>query len=142
MYVILIFALGYRQKDAAFFASPSEVLVLFPRMELAPQRLAVAPPFAGAWSLGIEEKFYLVWPIVGFVFCATRFRIRVYFLSAVAAASGIALFTGRWATILQPYGLIAMGCVLTVLLNSSKAYDRLATLGRPHVMLGTTVVLF
>ena len=38
----------------------SEHLPFFRTMDLY-------PPFSGAWSIGIEEKFYLVWPLLDFV---------------------------------------------------------------------------
>ena len=34
-------------------------------------------PFELSWSLGIEEKFYLVWPVLGFILLRKRFRLRL-----------------------------------------------------------------
>src|SRR3989442_1564430 len=42
--------------------------------------------FALSWSLGIEEKFYFVWPLLAFVLLRRRFRTRL----AVALAAAVA----------------------------------------------------
>jgi peptidoglycan/LPS O-acetylase OafA/YrhL len=96
-------------------------------------------PFAHSWSLGIEEKFYLVWPFLAFVIWRNRSgsRLRVALLlilffttmrSAGRVSDGLASL--RVGIILFPYSEILLGCLLALLLEEKKWYFRLRVLGR------------
>ena len=104
-------------------------------------------PFAISWTLGIEEKFYLLWPLIAFVILK-RSRFRAPLSLAVAG-----LFIGldvMWPTgaarYFQPYSHILLGCCLAFLLHDRKWFDRLRPLGHPGVLisavLAATVVTF
>ena len=47
-------------------------------------------PFELSWSLGIEEKFYLVWPVLGFLLLRKRFGLRVGTALTLAVACTVA----------------------------------------------------
>ena len=88
-------------------------------------------PFGQTWSLGIEEKFYLVWPLVAFwIFARSPYRFAATLLLWVA---GLAL-TFRGGELAQMWGSytdILTGCLLAQLLHRRESYQRIAILGRP-----------
>ena len=82
--------------------------------EYIPRSLAGATPFSYSWTLGIEEKFYLIWPVLFFVmFKSTRLRnaisIGLYFilLAATPFIQGAA----------RSYSGLLVGCFLGILLT-------------------------
>ena len=104
-------------------------------------------PFAISWTLGIEEKFYLLWPLIAFVILK-RSRHRAPLSLALAG-----VFIGldvMWpwgaARYFQPYSHILLGCCLAFLLHDRKWFERLRPLGHPGVLvtavLAATVVTF
>lgn len=97
-------------------------------------------PFGHSWSLGIEEKYYLVWPVLAFGLWACqpvlRLRGTVVLLVLFAATQSIgrlspAIDAWKPELILYPYSHILWGCLLAVLLDDPKWYARLRWLGSP-----------
>lgn len=88
-------------------------------------------PFYQSWSLGVEEKFYLLWPLLGFVLLRGGFLSRLL----LAAAVGLGLQAFRimdhplrfWA-----YGDILIGCAVAILLHRQVTYTSIARLGTPN----------
>jgi peptidoglycan/LPS O-acetylase OafA/YrhL len=82
--------------------------------------------FGHAWSLGIEEKFYLIWPLLGFIGIGyTRKQWRtpfVLFLSVTLLSIHIIVNPGNRFV---GYYLLSIGCLLAVLLNDRIWYDRI-----------------
>jgi peptidoglycan/LPS O-acetylase OafA/YrhL len=71
--------------------------------------------FGQTWSLGIEEKFYLIWPVAFFIlFKASRARILV-----VVALFSLTAFL-PFVLAKSYYGLLA-GCVMATLMTSDYA---------------------
>lgn len=85
--------------------------------------------FSLAWSLGIEEKFYLLWPLVAFVLLRrhARGRIGLALVLALAAQLPIAFSSGGRA--LAPYSAILVGCALAFALHHRHAFRFVARLG-------------
>lgn len=134
LYAVLILGLGMASdRRAAFLDSLPYYLGFLPEQALLAST-GVEPPFSGAWSLGIEEKFYFVWPLLGFVLLAGRFLPRAATLLSLAALFAAAPLVGPVGHLLTPYALIAMGCVAGLLLHDPRWYSRLAVLGRPRVL--------
>jgi peptidoglycan/LPS O-acetylase OafA/YrhL len=87
-------------------------------------------PFGQSWSLGIEEKFYLVWPFLAFwVFARSKHRPKLT-LVLILSASALALSTGVLAQIWTSYVAILLGCLLGLLLHDPASFRKLSVLGR------------
>ncbi len=105
-------------------------------------------PFYQSWSLGIEEKFYLVWPLLIFVWLRgqPRGRYWVTVLLVVFFALLRPLFSPlqeeagmrELAECLAPYYSIIIGCLLALMMNEKHWYERMRFLGTP---LWTNLVL-
>lgn len=86
-------------------------------------------PFQQSWSLGVEEKFYLVWPAVAFALLA--FQVRSRFIVAASLALLALLIRPLGAGWYVPYADIMVGCLLAIALHHRPSFDRLRTLARP-----------
>lgn len=132
VYCVLILVVGF---DAARRESFTEALpfFIFGFPEIVQLTAGEGVPFSLSWSIGIEEKFYLVWPVLGFVLLARNWRGRM-----IALGVGFVLFTAAGFTplnrVLQPYSIIVLGCVIALLLHRRETYDRVSWLGRPVVL--------
>jgi peptidoglycan/LPS O-acetylase OafA/YrhL len=69
-------------------------------------------PMTIAWSLGIEEKFYLLWPVLAFALLAHR-RLRLP-LTAVAAAAGLLLAPLTHVANLPGYAALLVGAAVAL----------------------------
>ena len=123
-----------------FTAALPAYLLYFQEVPFAQDVIAAGrhSPFAHSWSLGIEEKYYLVWPVLGFVACRGRAGARL----ALAIGLCIVLTAGQsvgrlgpvvadWSLnfLLYPYSQILCGCVLALLLDRPDWFRRLRVLG-------------
>ena len=103
-------------------------------------------PFEIAWSLGIEEKFYVLWPLLAFGVAvgapARRARVRGTVI-ALACALAAPLVLGTLGLVLYEYGHILAGCLIALLLHDAAGFRRLQALGRRTIALATlaTVVV-
>ena len=94
-----------------------------------PHYMRFRAPFDLSWSLGIEEKFYLVWP-------ALAFGLLAVVRSRLVVAMGLLLLTvllpSSWVVtaFLQPYGLILLGCVVALVMHAPDGFNALRGLGR------------
>lgn len=87
-------------------------------------------PFAQSWSLGIEEKFYLVWPVLAFwLFARSKHRPQLA-LVLILLAGALAVSTGALAQIWTSYVAILLGCLLGLLLHDPESFRKLSVLGR------------
>ncbi|MBW0115007.1 acyltransferase family protein [Pseudonocardia abyssalis] len=84
-------------------------------------------PHGHVWTLGVEQKFYLVWPLLAFaVVFASRVRLGV---SVALLVLLLALCPVHNAFI--SYVPIVAGCLLAVVLHTRTGFDALAVLMRP-----------
>ncbi|MGM7698601.1 acyltransferase family protein [Microbacterium sp. A84] len=79
-------------------------------------------PFSQAWSIGIEEKFYLVWPLVGFVLLRKRLMPSLLFLFAFGVMFTLIGFGYPVSKVLQPYVQIIFGVLLAFALHHRASF--------------------
>src|ERR1051325_7772804 len=97
--------------------------------------------FSLAWSLGIEEKFYLLWPLVAFVLLRRRARSRLGVALALAFVLQIPIAFSSNGRALAPYSAILAGCVLAFLMHNRSSFARLSRLGSTPFFLGAAALL-
>jgi peptidoglycan/LPS O-acetylase OafA/YrhL len=145
LYCVLILGLGLQPERRDAFVENIPYFVLFFPEHSVFFNHGVLVPFDMAWSIGIEEKFYLVWPLLGFVLLKARARPQAVALGVVALTCTVAGYLGGgWGVSLESYTPIALGALCATLLHHRRSYDRLAVVGRPPVLLlacATLVVL-
>ena len=97
--------------------------------------------FYQSWSLGIEEKFYLAWPVLGFTLLRLNPRGRLLIAGAMAAVGLFpGLFPGEiyWAD----YTRIMAGCLVALSLHEPRLFDKLRVAARgPWLALGLLAFL-
>jgi peptidoglycan/LPS O-acetylase OafA/YrhL len=89
-----------------------------------------AAPWKPTWTLGIEWKFYLVWPLLAF-FVARGPAARL----AVAVIAGAVLLKFWAVGWLAPYhySVLLMGSVLAILMHDRRGFAVISQLSRPWV---------
>ena len=107
--------------------------LIFYLSEYAPFHAAV-PVFGQAWSLGIEEKFYLAWPSLGFILLS---RLRARLGTAIGLAVVLSAFAfagvGEYVIFGKSYSALFSGCALALTLNDRRGFERLRFLGARSV---------
>lgn len=80
-------------------------------------------PYQHTWTLGIEQKFYLVWPLLLIVAGTIRWRVGVAGFAIAAAAAAMTVTVSHpnagWP---MHYVAILMGCVLALALHSPRGF--------------------
>ncbi len=95
--------------------------VLIPSL-LMSRELASAPTLFGhAWTIGIEEKFYIIWPLI--FFAARTIGARMALLLMISTA----FFLWGNAELFRGYAGIAFGCMASIL------YFRMGFVANIHV---------
>ena len=102
------------------------------------------PPLQALWSIGIEEKFYLLWPLLGFVVLRTlrpthRLRPARNVRGPLRPVCARAPLLGQRQYVFN-YIFILYGVIGAVLLHERVPYERLRPLGRMPVVLTAIAV--
>jgi peptidoglycan/LPS O-acetylase OafA/YrhL len=85
-------------------------------------------PWMLSWTLGIEQKFYLLWPLLAFG-VALSSQIRLVAIGLVAGVLAVAASTWRDAPgSPASYVSILVGCALAVLMHTRVGFNRLRPL--------------
>ena len=143
LYVVLILGLDLEPERRQSFVDNIPYFLLFlPEHSIFFTNGPLSVPFDGTWSLGVEEKFYFIWPVIGFVLLRFRDRARLVTLAAVAVACTICGWAGgSWGSALAPYGLLAIGCILAIVLAHPRGYRAVAHLGETRWLLPLLLVV-
>lgn len=129
IYTVLVIAL-HDSRSAQFFRD-------FPYFGLYLQEVPLIAfnteaPFAHSWTLGIEEKFYIVWPLLAFVILMQRqSRTRLCAAGVIGLVAWRILDSGVVARLFYPYSFILVGCLLAFLLHDPIWFERLRKLVLP-----------
>jgi peptidoglycan/LPS O-acetylase OafA/YrhL len=128
LYCVLLLLLGFQASRRVRFLEELPYYSLgFPEHGFFLRQ--VLAPFDGAWSLGIEEKFYLLWPAMLALTVAAAYKRRFILLLVAGALSIAAPFVVPHGIFVAPYIQIIFGCLAALLLNHPQAYERLRWLG-------------
>jgi peptidoglycan/LPS O-acetylase OafA/YrhL len=128
VYCVLIFVFRLRPDGRAGFADALPwYLIYMQDLPYFRDRThfggSIPVPFYQSWSLGIEEKFYLVWPVVAFrVLRDHKARVALAIGAVLLFSSARFVPLGRYV---YPYAAISWGCLFALLYDTASIRDRL-----------------
>jgi peptidoglycan/LPS O-acetylase OafA/YrhL len=132
-YCVLIFGLGMSpEKRPQMAANMPYYLTYFQEVPFFRGKLGT---FGQSWSLGIEEKFYLLWPLIGFLLLRHKNGLRLLF------ACSVALILPLFGESITPYTSILIGCALAVGLQKAWLRNAVAVAGSAGVYICMAVLL-
>jgi peptidoglycan/LPS O-acetylase OafA/YrhL len=139
LYVVAVGIVGIAASHrGTFFDAVPWYLSPFPEVPFFSRTHIV---FSLAWSLGIEEKFYLLWPLVAFVLLRRRARGRLGVALALMFVLQIPIAFSSSGRALAPYSAILAGCVLAFLMHNRSSFARLSRFGSTPFFLGAAALL-
>jgi peptidoglycan/LPS O-acetylase OafA/YrhL len=132
VYGVLIFVVGAQaDRRTDFVHALPGYLLGFPEIVQLTNTVSSQAPFSGAWSIGIEDKFYLVWPVVGFLLLRRRWAVLVPLLLVSASVLSVVGFGTPVARVVQPYVHIILGVLVAAGLHYRASFTALGrVLGR------------
>lgn len=147
VYIFLIMICGFLPERKEIFIENLPLLLSpFPELTWFFQDPQNPVPFNGSWSIGIEEKFYLVWPFIGFYLMKARVVPKLIFLLFSFVFFALCNAQTNVLLIMAPYGPIAVGAVCAVLLNNKRTFyifeKASHSLVRVFLLLFTIIVSF
>lgn len=93
--------------------------------------------FAHSWSLGIEEKFYVIWPLLAFAFVAVaRRREALLAVLLILATGSLALTDRSYPAVYVP---VLIGCALAFAMHNPASFRWLEKLASGPALLATFV---
>lgn len=110
-------------------SDPAQFLQRLPLLATYNGEFAGSGTFSHSWSLGIEEKFYLFWPALGFAAPITV-RKRLVLTTALLTVSVATdnLDGWRYFAIYTP---ILAGCLLAVVMNNERGFIQVKKIIQP-----------
>ncbi|MCM3409935.1 acyltransferase family protein [Metabacillus litoralis] len=133
LFSILVLGLGLG-------ADPEGFRDRLPLLTLYLGEFAGSGTFSHSWSLGIEEKFYIVWPILAFGFFSLRkYRINIALFCLIASIVSTPIEGWNYLAIYTP---ILSGCLLAILLHNQKLFKIInqITSPLPAIITGALIV--
>jgi peptidoglycan/LPS O-acetylase OafA/YrhL len=97
--------------------------------------------FSLAWSLGIEEKFYLLWPLLAFVLLRKRSRGRIGVALVLALVAQLPIVFSSGGRAVAPYSAILVGCLLAFALHHRSTFRFAARLGSVPGLIAAVAML-
>jgi peptidoglycan/LPS O-acetylase OafA/YrhL len=127
-YCVLILGIGMRADGHQEFARDLLCYVVYMQeipffRDVAHAGSAISMPFGHSWSLGIEEKFYLLWPVVAFRLLRNQnSRIALAICMVLLFSAARFVHEGRY---IYPYAAISWGCLFALLYDTASIRNRL-----------------
>ncbi|MET9227055.1 acyltransferase [Lentzea sp. NPDC003310] len=78
--------------------------------------------YGQSWTLGVEQKFYLVWPALMFTVGAFTLKRRLPMTIGLMALAVVGHFSGVSGLSAAAYFMILMGCVLALVMHNPKGF--------------------
>jgi peptidoglycan/LPS O-acetylase OafA/YrhL len=92
-----------------------------------------SPLFIYSWTIGLEQKFYLVWPLL-FTLLAGGFARRISVVIAlIAAMVPLLIVTMTWPYAPIQYSTILVGCLLAIVMHNPRGYRLVQPLTNPVI---------
>jgi peptidoglycan/LPS O-acetylase OafA/YrhL len=127
LYALVMYSVGFGGNHRSVFTHALPwYLSPFPEVPFFTKTHIV---FSLAWSLGIEEKFYLLWPLLAFVLLRRHARGRIGLALILALVAQLPLAFSSGGRALAPYSAILVGCVLAFALHHRHAFRFVSRLG-------------
>jgi len=132
IYCVLVFGLNISPERREGLARALPYYLFYMQEYPVFRNLSTNLPFYQSWSLGIEEKFYLVWPFLAFSVLGSVRSVRAW---ATAGLTMLMIFAPtiigqRAGQFLYPYSHILVGCLTAFVLDTPQGFANLAWLGR------------
>jgi peptidoglycan/LPS O-acetylase OafA/YrhL len=137
LYCLLIFGLGWNPEKRAMLAGALPYYLTFFQeypLFMGVNGQVLNKPFYQSWSLGIEEKFYFVWPFLGFILWRHGGAVRRVGTAVLAVLTLLApvLLGHDVGQFFYSYGHILVGCLVALLLDDPKWFARFYWLRRAN----------
>jgi peptidoglycan/LPS O-acetylase OafA/YrhL len=129
-YVVLgATALLYYWRDEWQLTAMAELLPYYATFNN--EYIAYGHVFGHSWTLAIEQKFYLVWPLLAFAAGVVPMRRRLGIAFGAIALLVAAMTVPFYTYGTSSYIVILMGCALAIVLHDPKGFALLRGLTRP-----------
>ncbi|MDT7785707.1 MAG: hypothetical protein QOF58_4126 [Pseudonocardiales bacterium] len=129
-YVVLgMTVLFYFWRDEWNAAAIDEVLPYY--LSFNNEYIAYGHIFGHSWTLAIEQKFYLLWPLLAFAAGIMPMRRRLGIALGAIALLVAAMTVPFYTYSTSSYIVILMGCALAIVLHDEKGFNLLRGLTRP-----------
>jgi peptidoglycan/LPS O-acetylase OafA/YrhL len=139
LYAAVMFSVGFGGSHRSVFTHALPwYLSPFPEVPFFTKTHIV---FSLAWSLGIEEKFYLLWPLLAFVLLRKHARGRVGVALVLALVAQLPIAFGSGGRAVAPYSAILVGCVLAFALHHRTTFRHVARLGSVAGLIASLALL-
>jgi peptidoglycan/LPS O-acetylase OafA/YrhL len=139
-FLILVLKDSIEKSGRFVHALPYYVLYL---QEIPYFRHSFRMPFYQCWSLGVEEKFYLFWPLIFFGVLALAKELRgivTGVLIVLLCFSPVFPTAIRWYQ-LEHFAYILMGALLALILEEPSGFALMQRLGTPGVVVTMGLIL-
>ena len=127
LYALVMYSVGFGGNHQSVFTHALPwYLSPFPEVPFFTKTHIV---FSLAWSLGIEEKFYLLWPLLAFVVLRKHARGRIGIALVLALAAQLPIVFSSGGRAVAPYSAILVGCVLAFAMHHRHMFRLVTRLG-------------
>ena len=101
---------------------------------------AAGATFGHTWTLAVQEKFYIVWPLIGFAVLAPAFVTARYWATTTIAAILIAAWAVWPENYFSMYIPLMLGCVLALAFTHRRSFRYLSVLAHPVAALAILAI--